>query len=155
MNFLLGKVQEAFQLGYPHQFVQLVQRAVNAVAKQGNLILLKILMDHTAAASILISYDEVFSSAAATGQAENLLKQAIVSGAEYENVILMLLQSVRNLPENNDSRVGSRQSLKNSAKIQIVKSYKQRDPELFARLMAAVKSFFPEEQARIGAGGDA
>jgi len=145
MEFLLGAGQKAFHIVYPQQFVELVQHAVNTTANRGNLGLLKVLMDNTAAAAIPINYDAVFNQAVADGQAETLLKEAISGGAQYENVLLMLLRSVQNLPENSDSRVGSRQSLRNTVKIQLVKSYKQKDPILFARLMAAVKSFFPEE----------
>jgi len=145
MHFLLGAVQKAFHTSYPQQFLELVQHAVNDVAYQGNLRLLKFLMDHTTAAAIPINYDSVFSQAVAAGHAETLLKSSIDGGELYENVILMLLQSVKNLPANNDSHVGSRQSFKNTAKIQVVKSYKQKDPALFAKLMAAIKSFFPEE----------
>lgn len=154
MDFLLGAVHKAFHSAYPQQFLELVQHAFNAVAKQGNLELLKFLMDHTAAAAIPINYDIVFSEAVAAGEAETLLRGAITGGAQYENVILMLLQSVRNLPENNDTRLGSRQSLKNTAKVQVVKSYKQKDPALFTKLMTAIKSYFPEEIARAANGAD-
>jgi len=156
LDFLLGAIQKAFYVNYPQQFLELVQHAVNTVARRGNLELLKFLMDHTAAATIPINYDDVFSQAAKEGQAETLLKDAIKGGASYENVVLMLLQSVGNLPENNESCLGSRQSLKNTAKVQLVKTYKQKDPALFARLMAAIKSFFPEEttQGQSGTGGD-
>merc|ERR1719491_1189301 len=145
-----------FHSAYPQQFIELVQHALNTAALQGNLGLLKFLMDHTAQAAIPINYDVVFSQAVAGGQAESLLKESIKAGAQCENVILMMLQSIRNLPQNNDSGVGSRQSLKNTAKFQLVKSYKQRDPALFARLMAVVKSHFPEEAAQPhgAAGGD-
>lgn len=145
MDFLLGAVQKAFQAAYPQQFLLLLQHAVNAAARRGNLSLLKFLMDHTAAAALPINYDDVFGSAVAAGQAETLLQEAIKSGADYENVILMLLQSIKNLPQNNESGVGSRQSLRNTAKLQVVRSYKQRDPALFAKLMTAVKTFFPED----------
>merc|ERR1712187_387282 len=104
-------------------------------------------MDQTAAAAIPINYDVVFSKAASAGKAEELLKEAIDAGASCENVILMLLQSAANLPENNDSRLGSRQALKTAAKVQLVKSYKQKDPALFARLMTAIKGYFQEEPA--------
>lgn len=154
LDFLLGAVREAFQMAYPQQFLELIQYAINTTAREGNLGSLKFLMDHTAAATIPINYDEVFGQAAAKGQAETLLKEAIKSGSQYENVILMLLQSVRNLPDNHDSSLGSRQSLKNTAKFQVVKSYKQNDPALFARLMAAIKSFFPEEATRVQSGCD-
>merc|ERR1712039_675309 len=60
-----------------------------------------------------------------------------------------LLGAAQNLPANNDSGLGSRQSIKTTAKVQLVKSYKQKDPALFAKLMAAVKSFFPEEPATV------
>jgi len=149
LNFVLGKVQTAFQASYPQQFLELVQHAVNTIAKQGNLALLKFMMDHAAIAAIPINYNEVCNQAIARGEAETLLKDAIRGGAHYENVILMLLQSVKDLPANNDSRLGSRQSLKTAAKIQVVKSYKQQDPALFAKLMAAIKSFFPEEASRV------
>jgi len=147
MDLLLGAVQNAFQATYPQQFLQLVQYAVNTTAKQGNLGLLKFLMDHTAAAGIPINYDDVFQQAVSEGQAETLLSGSIKCGARYENVILMLLQSIGNMPACSDSRLGSRQSLKNTAKLQLVKSYKQSDPALFAKLMAAVKKFFPEDIA--------
>lgn len=147
MDFLLGRVQEAFVASNPACLIQLVQRAVNEVAKQGNIVLLKFLMDRTAAASIGINYDVVFRYAAANGKVETLLKQAIIEGAQYENVILMLLQSAQNLPDNNDSCLGSRQSIKTTAKVQLVKSYKRKNPELFVKLMTAVKSFFPEDIA--------
>lgn len=145
MDFLLGFVQKAFHTGYPQQFLELVQHAVNTAGQKGNLGLLKFLMDHTAAAAIPINYMNVFGQAASGGQAEKLLKEAISGGAQYENVILMLLQSAAHLPENNDSCLGSRQSLKNTAKVQLVKTYKQKDPALFAKLMAAVKNYFSEE----------
>merc|ERR1739845_26420 len=94
-----------------------------------------------------INYSDVFAHAVAEGKAETLLKESIKSGAEYENVTLMLLDSIRNLPESNDSKLGSRQSLRNTAKFQLVKSYKKGDPVLFTKLMAAIKSYFPEEVA--------
>jgi len=154
MDFLLGTVQKVFHTAFPQQFFELLQHAVNTAAKQGNLGLLKFLMDHTAAALIPINYDIVFGHVVARGEAETLLKDAIIGGAPYENVILMLLQSVKNLPESTDSRLGSRQSLKNTAKVQLIKCYKQRDPALFAKLMAAIKSFFPEETAHVHSGVD-
>jgi len=153
MEFLLGGAQKVFQTSYPEQFLQLVQHAVNAAARRGNLGLLKFLMDHTAAASLPISYDDVFGNAVASGQAESLLQEAIKGGASFEGVILMLLQSIKNLPHNGESGVGSRQSLKNTAKVQLVRSYKQRDPALFAKLMAAVKTFFPEDLSQASPGG--
>lgn len=153
MTFLMGKVQEAFQ-AYPQEFLELVQHAVNTAAKHGNLRLLKSLMEHATNMAIPINYDTAFNQAVSAGQGEPLLKEAIVGGAQYEGVTLMLLQAAKNLPENNDSQLGSRQSMKNTAKIQLVRSYKQKDPELFARLMAAVKSYFPEELASIQTGTD-
>lgn len=147
IGFLMAAVAKVFQAAHPQQFIELVQYSINVVAKNGNLVLLKFLMDHTAAAAITVNYDEVFGQAIAGGSAETLLKGAIQGGAQYENVILMLLQAVKNLPENNDSRLGSRQSLKNTAKFHAVKCYKRENPELFARFMSAVKSFFPEETA--------
>lgn len=147
IGFLMAAVAKAFHTAHPQQFIELVQYSINAVAKNGNLVLLKFLMGHTAAAAIPVNYDEVFGQAIAGGAAETLLKGAIQGGAQYENVILILLQAVKNLPENNDSRLGSRQSLKNTAKLHAVKCYKREDPELFARLMSAVKSVFPEETA--------
>jgi len=153
MDFLLGAAQKVFQGAFPEQFLQLVQHAVGAAARRGNLALLKFLMDHTAAASLPIDYDGVFAAAASSGQAEGLLQEAIKGGADYENVILMLLQSIKNLPHNGESGVGSRQSLKNTAKVQLVRSYKQRDPALFAKLMAAVKTFFPEDLSQASPGG--
>eukprot|EP00746_Dinoflagellata_sp_MGD_P161913 gnl/MRDRNA2_/MRDRNA2_89244_c0_seq1.p1 gnl/MRDRNA2_/MRDRNA2_89244_c0~~gnl/MRDRNA2_/MRDRNA2_89244_c0_seq1.p1 ORF type:complete len:309 (-),score=56.35 gnl/MRDRNA2_/MRDRNA2_89244_c0_seq1:236-1105(-) len=144
MTFLLGKVQEAFH-AYPQQFVELVQHAVNTAAKHGNLRLLKFLMEHASQAAIPVNYDTAFNQAVTAGQGEPLLKDAIIGGAPYESVTLMLLQAAKSLPENNDSQLGSRQSMKNTAKLQIVRSYKQKDPELFSRLMAAIKSYFPEE----------
>jgi hypothetical protein len=154
LDFLLGVVQKVFQAAYPQQFLQLLQHAINAVAERGNLILLKFLMDHTAAASIPINYDNVFTHAASKGHAETLLKEAIGGGSQYENVIMMLLESARNLPDDKSAPIGSRQSIKNTAKFQLVKSYKQSNPELFARLMAAVKSYFPEEANRAPGGVD-
>lgn len=154
MGFLLGKVQEAFRASYTQQFHELVQHAFNAAAVQGNLALLKFLMDHAATTTMPVNYDDVFRHAVTGGTAETLLKDAIQGGAQYENAILMLLQSVRNLPDNNDSRVGSRQSLKNTAKLQVIKSYKHKDPALFARLMAAIKSYFPEELAQVQSGAE-
>lgn len=145
LEFLLGTLQKGFSSTHPQQFLQLVQHATNAAGKQGNLGLLKFLMDHTAAASIPINYHEVFSQAACKGQAETLMKEAIIAGAVYENVILMLLQGISSMPRSNDSGVGSRQSLKDSAKIQLVRSYKRSNPELFTKLMSAFKSYFPEE----------
>lgn len=147
MNFLLGTVQKVFGAGHL-QLLALVQHAVNTTAGQGNLSVLKFLMDHTAASSIPIYYGAAFQQAACNGKAETLLKDAIKGGAQYENVIMMLLQCTKDLPEDNDSSVGSRQSMKNMAKLQLVKSYKKQDPALFADLMAAVKSYFPEECGR-------
>merc|ERR1711920_559520 len=120
MDFLLGRIQEAFAASHPVWLHELVQRAVNEVAKHGNLGLLKFLMDHTAATSIRINYDIVFANAASSGKAEDLLKEAIVLGAQCENVILMLLGAAQNLPANNDSGLGCRQSIKTTAKIQLV-----------------------------------
>lgn len=145
LEFFFGFVQKAFSTTFPTQFLQLVQHAVNTCARQSNLTLLKMLMDHTRASSIPINYDEVFRQAASDGSAETLLKEAIAAGAQYESVILMLLQSAANLPENSDSSLGSRQSLKNAAKIQLIKIYKQKDPVLFVTLMTAVKHFFGED----------
>lgn len=154
MDFLMGSVQKIFHTTYPQQFLELVQHAVNAAAKQGNLGLLKCLMDHANTAALPINYEDVFKQAASTGQAERLLKDAIIGGAHYENVILMILQSAKNIPNNNDSCLGSRLSLKNAAKLQLTKSYKQKDPALFAKLMAIVKSFFPEELVTVQSGTD-
>lgn len=151
IDFLLGIAQEVFRATYPQQFLELVQHTFNAVATQGNLVLLKYLMDHPVSTALPINYDTVFGNAVARGKGEPLLTGAIQGGAHYEKVILMLLQSVKNLPDNNDSRVGSRQSFKNTAKIQVVKSYKQKDPALFATLMTAIKSYFPEESEFQGA----
>lgn len=154
LDFLLGAVQKAFQTAYPQQFLQLIQHAVNTAAEQGNLKLFKFLLDHTSAATIPINYDDAFRCAAAKGHAETLLKEAIRGGAHYENVIMTLLQSARSLPDNNESSLGSRLSIKNTAKLQLVKSYKQSNPELFAKLMAAVKGYFPEEAQRAQNGVD-
>jgi len=143
LDFLLGAVQ---QLCSGQLLLELLQHAVGAAARHGNLVLLKFLMDHTAAAAIPIDYDKVFGQAISGGKAEDLLRASIQGGAHFENVIMMLLHSLKNLPESvNDSQVGSRQSLKNTAKIQVVKSYKKQDPVLFERLMSAIKSYFPEE----------
>jgi hypothetical protein len=150
MDFLLGAVQKAFQTTFPQQFLELLQHAVNATARQGNLALLKFLMDHTAAATIPLNYDAVFAQAASAGRAETLLKEAIQHGAQCENVILMLLQSAHNLPKSNDSSLGSRQSIKTAAKLQVVKSYKKQDPALFAKLMASVRNYFPGETGEDG-----
>jgi len=144
MDFILGAVQKGFA-AYPKQFLELLQHAVNACAREGNLGMMKFLMDHSLAASIPINWDEVFGWAVWEGKAEPLLQGAIRGGALYENIILMLLGCVKRLPENSDSRVGSRQSLKNTAKVELIKSYKKKDPVLFEKLMTAVKSFFPEE----------
>eukprot|EP00928_Gymnodinium_smaydae_P042568 TRINITY_DN28637_c0_g1_i1.p1 TRINITY_DN28637_c0_g1~~TRINITY_DN28637_c0_g1_i1.p1 ORF type:complete len:288 (-),score=48.85 TRINITY_DN28637_c0_g1_i1:110-973(-) len=145
MDFVLGAIQRSFHTSYPQQILELVQYALNAVAKQGNLGLLKFLMDHTASVAIPINYDVVFHEAVTAGKAEHLLREAIKAGALYENVILMLLQSIKNLPNNSESCVGSRQSLKNTAKLQLVRSYKRTDPTLFAKLMTAVRAYFPED----------
>lgn len=152
LDLLLGEVSKVFQATHPLQFLELVQYSVSATAKRGNLGLLKFLMDHTATSSIPINYDDVFSQAASSGHAETLLKGAIQGGAQFENVILMLLHAISRMPENNDSGVGSRQSLKNTAKFQLVKSYKQSDPALFTKLMAAVKSYFPEGTHQVHSG---
>jgi len=150
LDFLLGRIQEAFVTSHPLLLLELVQHSVDEAARQGNLGVLKFLMDRTAAASITVNYDVVFARAAASGNAETLLREAISKGSQYENVILMLLDAARrNLPDNNDSKLGSRQSIKNTAKLQLVKTYKQKDPELFARLMAVVKGYFPEERASV------
>lgn len=154
MDFLLGAVGEAFQSKFPQQLLELLQYAVGTTATKGNLVLLKFLMDHTAAAAIPVNYDDVFLRAVRAGHAETLLKDAIQGGGQYENVILMLLHSVKLLPDNNESHVGSRQSFKSTAKLHLVKCYKQKDPQLFEKLMAVVKSYFPEE-ARSQSNGDA
>lgn len=107
-------------------------------------------MDHGAAAMIPLNYESIFLAANAKGQVETLLKESIIGGALYENVILMLLQGVSTLPEKGESHLGSRQSLRTAAKVQVVKSYKQKDPILFARLMSAIKGFFPRRSTRSG-----
>eukprot|EP00930_Biecheleria_cincta_P026384 TRINITY_DN18602_c0_g1_i1.p1 TRINITY_DN18602_c0_g1~~TRINITY_DN18602_c0_g1_i1.p1 ORF type:complete len:306 (-),score=54.21 TRINITY_DN18602_c0_g1_i1:381-1298(-) len=141
LDFLLGAVQRLC----PGQLLELLQYAVGAAAGQGNLRLLKFLMDHTAAAAIPINYSVVFNQAISAGKAEDLLRGAIEGGVYYENVIMMLLFALKSIPENvNESQVGSRQSLENAAKLQVVKSYKKTDPVLFERLMAAIKSFLSD-----------
>jgi len=155
MEYSLREAEKAFCPSYPQQFHVLVQHAVNTAAGHGKLRVLKCLVDQTAAAAIPIDYKAAVLQAASRGQAESLIKEAIKGGAAYENIILMLLQALPVLPDTPGGGLGSRHSVKTAAKLQLVKSYKQSNPALFAHLMAAVKRFFPEESTTVAGAADA
>jgi len=154
MEYSLREAEKAFCQSYPQQFHELVQHAVNTAARHGKLRALKCLIDQTAAAAIPIDYRTAVLQAASSGQAETLIKDAIKGGAAFESIILMLLQALPVLPDTAGGGLGSRHSVKTAAKLQLVKSYKQSNPALFAHLMAAVKRFFPEESATSAGAAD-
>jgi len=139
MDYLLGVMTEVFKATYPKEFLVLLQHSVNSTARHGNLRLLKFLIDQTSAASLPIDCNLAFTEAANRGQAEVLLKEAIRCGAQYENVLLLMFNWLNHLPANNDSGLGCRHSLKAAARLQILRCYKQSNPEVCARLMSVVR----------------
>lgn len=139
LDYLLGKMGEVFKATYPKEFLFLLQHSVNSTARQGNLRLLKFLIDQTAAASLPIDCNLAFTEAANSGQAEVLLKEAIRCGAQYENVLGLMFNWIKHLPASHDSGLGCRQSLKAAARLQTTRCYKQSNPELCARLMSVVR----------------
>jgi hypothetical protein len=139
MDYLLGVMGEVFKITYPKEYVGLVQYSINAAASNGNLRLMKFLMDQACAASLPIDLNLAFSESAERGQAEVLLKEAIRCGAPCENLLLMMLQWLKSLPASRDSGLGCRESLKAAARLQILRSYKQSSPDICERLMSVVR----------------
>lgn len=139
MDYLLGVIGEVFQKACPLEFTALVQHAVGSTAGHGNLRLLMFLIDRTSVASLPIDYNLAFAEAVDRGQAEVLLKDAIKCGLQCENVLLMMFQWIKTLPASHDSGLGCPSSLKAAARLQILRSYKQSNPDLCTKLMSVVR----------------